>query len=248
MTPTSDYLNLNPDQTAVAKRQFRDILMGVGTLADLLNKGEELPHGLAKDVLSVSEHKIAELGKLFGVDTVSEQKIEQRHGEMRRLNTRVRELEAQIGASQSPAMTQMGLGVLSRYLRHWWTLEGFGHISEESYDQYGATIKLSCSLFGSFPLLDSPTPVSDKDRKQQWLQGLADRGFELVADRDDRELIDNDNNRRVLLQMFAVRLPSAVVASFQNYRTGPHYVMRSIELRIRKLGDIMKLPEPPAEA
>lgn len=247
MTQTSEYLSLTPDQIAVAKNRLRDLLFGAGTLADLLKKGEELPHGLAKDVLTVAEYKIAELGKLFGVETVSEKEVERRHAEMRRLNMRVRELEAQIGASQSPAMIQMGLGVLSRYINHWWALEGFGHVSDESFDRYGATIKFSCSLFGEFPLVDSPTPVSDKDRKQQWLQSLLDRGFELIEKRGERELIDSDNNRQVLQKLFAIRIPSAVVVSFQNYRSGGGYVMRGLEVRIRQLEDILQLPEPPKE-
>jgi hypothetical protein len=249
MTQPSEHIELNQDQAAIAKHKLRDVQMASGTLADLLNKGEQIPRDLAKHALSLSEYKIAELGKLLGVDTESEQKIEERHAEMRRLNMRVRELEAQIGASQSPAMTQMGLGVLSRYLNHWWDLEGFGHISDERFDRYGATIKFSCSLFGNFSLLDSDTPVSDKDRKQRWLQSLRDRGFEILKEEGDRALIDSENNRRVLLDLFAARIPSAIVVSFENHRGagGVHYMMRSVEVRIRQLADITQLPEPPAE-
>ncbi len=250
MTQSAKHPELNPDQIAVAQRHLRDILMGAGTLAELLKKGEELPLGLAKNVLSVSEHKIADLGKLFGVDTVSEQKIEERHAEMRRLNMRVRELEGQIGASYSPGMTQMGLGVLSRHLSHWWEMEGFGHIAEEHYDRYGATIKFSCSLFGGFPLIGSDTPVSDAEHRKLWLQSLRDRGFDLCDDDGDRGLVDNENNRRVLLDLFAARIPSAIVVSFGCHSSSSdrrRFTMRDVEVRIRQLADIAQLPEPPAE-
>lgn len=245
----NEHLELTADQSAVLQQKLSDIMLGLGTMAGLLKRGESVPRDLAQSALSLSDYRLAEIGKLVGVDTLSAEKIEERHAEMRKANMRIRELEAQIGASHSPAMAKMSLGVLSQRLMHWWNLEGFGHISEESYNRYGATIKFSCSLFGNFRMIDSDTPISDKERKQMWLQSLRDRGFELHQEGREIDLIDNDNNRRVLLELFAARMPSSLILSFSNHYTrGEIMEMRDIEVRIRDFEDILLLPEPPAEA
>jgi len=242
-------VQLNDDQRAVVSTKLRDMSMGSQMLFNMLKDNEDVPAEMVRSVLSVTEHCVANIGALLDIPTMSAKEIEERHGEMRRLNMRIRELEGQIGQSQPPAMVRLSLGVLSRYLQHWWNLEGFGHISEEKYDRYGADVSFSCSLFGSFALINSATPVSDKELKKIWLDTLRDRGFDLSKDDGEIELIDNDNNRRVLIELFAKRIPSAAIFSFENFRSGKgsRFKLRGFKVRIRDMEDITQLPEPPPE-
>lgn len=238
-------ITLDADRLAVMQRRIRETQIGLGTIASAFNQDGALSYGLAHSILRVTEGYMRDLGELLGVETESAAEIQRRHGLLRQANMRVHELEAQLGTAQSPELTQLSLRVMQEHLTQWWTLEGFGHISEIEFGPYGAHVTFSCNLFGDFVLVDSPTPMSDKELKEQWHQSLRDRGFELVQGSGEFKAVDNDAARKVLCTLFKSRMPSARITKVDNQcspRTG--FTLRSVEVFITKLAEIFQLPVP----
>jgi hypothetical protein len=244
-------IELNADQKAVALKHIIELQQAMGTVASVL-KGPDasvfkdgLPRGLATNCLSLAEHRMADLGKLLGIETDSAAEMENRFARVRAANMRVRELEAQLGTAQGPDVTKACLKQLDAQLNSWWDLEGFGHISDLSFGKYGCKAKFSCSLFGDFSF-QSDTPVSDKERRVLWHASLQERGFVLEQDGRDWEIRDCDASRDALMKLFALRLPSAKVTSFDNHQGhSSGFKMRAVEVFIYELAEIGNLPQKP---
>lgn len=245
MSDTPD-ITLNPDQQAVTLKTLKDIQHAMATLAGQVQRHNgTLNAELAQNVLCVTEYSLADLSKLLGIASQTAQDIEKRHAALRQANQRIHELERQLGAAQAPDMTQASLKNLAERVEAWWRQEGFGHISSVHFDKYGCEIDFCCSLFGDFYVVDSPTPVSDKERYRLWLAHLAERGFVLTDEDGDDALQDCDQNREVLTALFAHRLPSARLRSVENHaRRGKDFVLRGVKVYVRQLADILSLPVP----
>jgi hypothetical protein len=252
--PPEDHsiIAVTADQRAVALRQILELQQAMGTMASAL-KGPDssvfkdgLPRGLATNCLSLAEHRMADLGKLLAIETDSAAELEQRFARIRAANMRVRELESQLGAAQGPDVTKACLQKLDEQLNSWWDLEGFGHINDLSFGKYGCKVKFSCSLFGDFSF-QSDTPVSDKERKALWLASLQERGFVVEEEDRDWEIRDCDASRDALMKLFAQRLPSAKVTSFENHhgRSTGGFKLRSVEVFIYQMSEIALLPQKP---
>lgn len=238
---------LNPDQQAVAHRVVRDLQFAVGTIDQQLQTSGTVQEELARNVLRVSEHALADLAALLGVPSQTRVEIEERNARLKAANMRVHELEAQLGATQSPAQVRLGIKVLDERLNDWWDLEGFGHISKRHFGAYGCEVTFCCHLFGNFSLTNSATPVSDKSRRAQWLDSLQERGFELGGD-EDREpvLVDNDRNRALICGLVTSRMPSARVQAFENtnIRNTDKFALREVRVWVPDFDDILGLPIP----
>lgn len=237
-------IKLSPDDQAVVLRTIRDIQLGLQTLDKSLQKEGSLNHEIARNVLSVTEYNIPEIGQKLGVATETEAKITKRHADIRAANLRIRDLESQLGSSQAPSAVQMSLGVLTERLHEWWRIDGFGHVSEESFGRYGCKVKLSCHLFGDFSPIQSETPISDKDRWKLWLEQLKAQGFMLGGNRE-KEVIDCDSNRKLLIDLISDALPSSKVISFSNHFSESGFKLRDVDIIIYKLDDILNLPQMP---
>lgn len=235
---------LSEDQQAVARRHLQDALLSCQTLMEAVSRTGQVPE-VAASALAVAEFRLADVARLFGVETDGVAKQEERYAALRRANGRVRELEELLGQGASAQQTAAALKTLAKRLNQWWDQEGFGHISEMRFTDGGhLDVTFSCHLFGAFRLLDSPTPVSDKQRRAQWLQSLSERGYDVVDDEGSRdmELLDTDASRAVLLQLFAKHLPSSRVIAFTNHsnRKGA-FTMRDVRLYIYDLEDVAAL-------
>lgn len=240
------FLVLNEDQVAVAQRHIKDAHFALATITQCLEGKMPLTEELVKNCLSVSEYQLRDLCKTLGVETHGAAEIDERHAKLRAANMRIRELEGQLGDSNAPELTQMGVKRLSEHLNKWWDLEGFGHIAELKFGPYGVDVKFSCNLFGDFHLIGSKTPVSDRERKALWYASLAERGFVLCVEEGEREpaVDDCDQSRRTLADLFTSRMPSAFVTSFHGHGRRGQYVLRDVEVFIRNYADILALPVP----
>ncbi|MBU9200116.1 hypothetical protein KTD31_01695 [Burkholderia multivorans] len=235
---------LTADTQAVALRTSKDMYHAIGTVISTVS-GEEFNRELAVNALKVAEFSLMKVCETLGIELDSIAEREERYARLRAANMRIRELEAQLGNEASPERTQLNLKVMSRRLNDWWDLEGFGHIQDIAFKEYGCDVTFSCSLFGDFSLTMSKTPVSDKERKQLWLQSLRDRGFDLVNEDRDMELEDTEASRKALCKLLKERLPSADVLQLENHnrRKSGSFVLRSVRVYIRDIQDILALPQ-----
>lgn len=236
---------LDEDQQAVLDRTVKEIQQNLANLIWLKKDGEPLMRGIASSVMSLTESHIKALGDLLGVETEAAEKIKSRHGEIRTANLENHRLRALIGSSQDLAQVQLALKSMSEKLYDWWALEGFGHTSSVSFGEYNAKVEFSCSLFGNFAITNSPTPVSDKDRKALWKQSLVDRGFVLFKESGDGTRVkDCEQNRSALRELFAQRLPGSKITRFVSHEGQNGSVLDDIEVVIRDIAWIGKLPVP----
>lgn len=242
------HIKLDADKTAVLTRQIKEVSQALSSLLYFLDTEDGLPKGAARDIISLSEHRFQEIGHMLNVPTESGERIEQRSRDIRRANLRVRELEEMLGNSQSPEATQMGIKVLFDQLSSWWKLEGFGHISDFAFGEYNLKVTFSCNLFGNFHLLNSETPVSDKERKRLWRESLRERGFVITEDGREKHVEDCQQTRDALQALFALRMPHASIWKIENHKTKTGYEMDSVVVYIRKIEEILTLPVLPVGA
>lgn len=234
---------LDEDATAVVKRLVKEAQQALASLVFFMDSPEPLEHEAARTALSVAEYKMADIGKKLGVETMSGEKVERRHRDLRIANGRVRELEAQLGTAQSPELTQLAVRALDERINAWWRHEGFGLVSETTFGPYVCKVKLSCSLFGDFAVIASETPISDKERKRLWHESLRERGFVLTEEHSEVGVLDCDASRAALSAFISSRLPTGRIVSFENHaRRQSGFVLRGAEVVIRKWEEIMTLP------
>jgi len=138
--------------------------------------------------------------------------------------------------------------VLYDQLSSWWKLEGFGLVSEFGFGEYNLKVTFSCSLFGNFALLNSETPVSDKERKRLWRESLRDRGFVIKEEDREKHVVDCQQTRDALRALFALRLPHATIWKFESHETRTGSEMDSVTVVIRKIEEILTLPVLPEGA
>lgn len=193
----------------------------------------------------------ADLCKTLGVETDSTREQERRYRELREANMRAHELEKQLGASQGPDITQACIKMMTERLQAWWRAEGFGHVSDISFGAYSCKVEFSCNLFGDFRLVDSDTPVSDKENERLWHESLRTRGFELVKEgRRDWAVLDSDGTRAALFSLLTSRLPSVRIHEVKGVRAhnSDKFSLRSVTVFVTKIADFLQLPAPKADA
>lgn len=244
---TEASLTLSADQQAVAQKKIIDLRHAVDTIYSTLKAGNPLDAGLATNCVKVAEFNLSDLCKALGVETDSAAERAQRYAELRKANLRIRDLEAQIGATLSPEATKHAIKNIAEHLNKWWRHEGFGFVHELGFGAYGVCHgNFTCSLNGSFRLIDSDTPVSDKRNKAAWIDSVRERGFELVVDDRDWAIRDCDASRQALIDLVVGRLPSATVFKFENLRRhrADGFILRHAEVYVHQLAEIMALPVP----
>lgn len=247
--PEDPHIVLNPDQLAVAGKAIRDLGGAMVTLQQGLRDANGVPEELAVSCLKVSEYYLKDLAKALGIQTNGTKELEERHAMLREANLRIRELEAQLGRGQSAQLTQLSVKALAERVNYWWRRDGFGHVSKTDFGSYGVMLDLSCTLFGRFLLLDSNTPVSDREAKARWYASLAERGFVLVVEKGEREpsVDDCDASREALRQLIVAKLPSAKIQKFDNQGARGNHVLRGVTVYVSNYEDLANLPTPPAE-
>lgn len=243
--------DLTADELARLKKELSEDLFATKTLLDFISGGE-VNQQLAFSILGVKESRLGDLTSLTGIELDSPLARNERYAALRQANERIRELETQMGSAVSAEHVGKALDVLSRKLEHWWDVEGFGHISETSFTKYGnLEVKFSCNLFGDFGLRERKRPVSEKEAKKAWIESIAARGFDLVRESDGStpDLLDSENNRRLLAEMLSKHFPSATLTKSTNHfnsRTNK-MELNTVTVFFRNLSEIEALPLPAKE-
>lgn len=241
-TDENTEITLNADDQAVLKSKAREVHEAISILTHFLEQNQSLTVGMSSNALRVAEYKISDIATILGIPTEGSAEIEERHSRLREANMEIRRLKEQLGQSQSPALTQLAMRTLEALLRDWWSQEGFGHVSEQHFGSSGCRVKLSCHLFGDFPLLNSPTPITDKESKALWHDDLRSRGFVLVKEDREPDVLDCESSRKALSDLILGRLPSAKIIRIENYCCKQGFIIRDVEVMVYDLEDIARLP------
>ncbi len=238
-------IKFTADQRAVALRSIQEMYSGLSHFNEMIKKDElyadmreAIPHNL--------EHYATDLFKAVGYDSDTEKKIKERYAEIKKANMRIHELERQMGEQGDVDMLPQVIKYLSDKIYSFWKKDGFGHVSEIEFGQYGnCRIKFSGMLFPHSHLTMSDTPETDKRSAAQWIQRLKDRGFVLVKEsehsRREEFVLDNDHNRALVVALITGRFPSAKVISIDShlmFKKDDVFSIRNISAIIYNLSDI----------
>jgi hypothetical protein len=245
-TPLDGDVTLNVDQRAVALREMQELTFGLGHLHSLLSKNQDVPRDLAYNILWLNQSRNQHLANLLNIELESASEREEQLARMRLLNSRIRELEGELGKSGTIEQTVEHIKTMMKILDAWWDKEGFAHISDVNITKWGnVEITFSCSLFGEFRMISSDTPVSDKVNRAAWHQSIADRGFRLAKEPGERDpvLVDCDQNKEALKNLFANAFPSGTILETTNYANSRMGVMtlRSVKVLVRDMADVLAL-------
>ncbi|KVP75248.1 hypothetical protein WJ96_05685 [Burkholderia ubonensis] len=247
---TNERIGITKDKRAVALSHVSEIELAISTLSNALRHEATLKTGLsaemAQTLLGSAEFRLADLCKKLGVEIDSVRAQEARFARLREAQHRIRELEAQLGAEQTPESIQASLKLMDQRLNHWWDLDGFAGPVKPSFQKYGCQANFSCHLFGDFR--DPEAPVSGKEKYKNWLELLRERGFVLVEEDRDWSIVDCDASRDALTQLFS-RIPSARIEKVENIRRNNvnSFIVRSVDVYISDIADILKLPAKPSK-
>lgn len=207
-------LQLSPDEQAVALRHLAALLDAAHYLQNQIREGQ-LTEDMCASLLGLCEFSLVDVCKVLGYKADLAADLEQRHGEIRAANIRIRELEQQLGSSR----TTDGLKELMQRLREnvcrWWKQDGFGHVHDFSLEGYGACkVELSCMLFGPDDR-HGDTPVTARQRYVEWLAALP---YDLYQDPREHEpdILDTPRNRTLLVELITHRFPSARITAWRN--------------------------------
>lgn len=236
---------LNEDQSAVVRREINGMLSALHHLGQMLEPGKPVDRNMVYNVLFVSESRLAQVGTITGVETDSAAEKERRHADLRKANTRVRELENQMGNGESTEQTRHAVAYLSKKVQTWWRRSGLGHVHDVTFDSWGnMRVALSCTLFGPHSLMDSDSPVSDKAQREAWLESLKAAGFVLAPGRGRvGDLVACDASLQALEHQVKSAIPSAKFhrASTRRGRDGV-LVYSDVTFYVENLDDIKALP------
>lgn len=242
-------ITLTPDAKAVASRELRKLLSAASELLRQVEGEDSMPTDHVQNLLSLGEYHFADAAKAIGVSSQSENIVAMRNEMLRDAQARVAELEAFIAGASGAAQAREGVKALSEKISNWWRVEGLGFAHDISFAAHFCLVKLSCTLSGEFMLMDSDTPVSDKDRIAQWHGKLQQLGLVLSSEgRREPDLIDCDQSRAAVVALIKQWLPSARIWSFAGRaRRDGQMVIQTVEIHLQNYEEIAALPEPAKE-
>lgn len=240
---------LTADQETEIQNATKKVQQHLAMLPYFMSLGgsEALTRDQARRVMEVAESDMAALGRLLGVDTDAQAAIDQRYGELREANTRIRDLEALLGQQMPVEAIQPALYGMERRLRDWWKAEGLGHVSEVRFNAYSLQVTLSTQMIGGRPQLPGAEHLPHAERKALWLASLEACGFVLIED-DGKGIRDCGASREALRKLIGGRLPGAKISQFVGREGDVGSVLTSVEVYIYDLAPILALPVPEPKA
>lgn len=237
-------VEFNEDQKAVLLKALKDIHFANGQLHEWVQKDGLTPE-MSKTLPSLIESYFSEAAKVLNYESHLLAEKEKRYEEIRNANQTIHELKEKLGSRKPVNGLQEQLKYLSGKVKDWWLQKGFNHVSEEKFLPYGGYSAQFCFMLDSrYFRSTSQTPVSDQKSTEEHVQHLRNMGFEfadLAKDRSEKlHLIDNLNNRTLLLQMLKGRFPSLEVHGFDNKssRDSDIFTIWHVDASIYDLSDI----------
>lgn len=234
-----DRVPLTPDQKVVAMKAAKDLLHGASYVYELLDN-DSLNVEMRDNMCGLLDHYVQDLCEPLGYASAAAQRIEEKHAEIRKLNTRIHELERQLGEAAPIDTVPKLLTNLRDGVSDWWKEQGFGWIHDFTYGPYGtAHIKFSFSFDHIFSM--SSTPVTDKASKEDSRNDLEKQGYVFVVDEREHRLMDCDTNRILLMYLLTKQFPSITVRYWENRHVHKSdlFALWSIVAVVREIKDLV---------
>lgn len=231
---------LTEKQTSDFKKSSDDLRFAMANLHEWINEGT-LEAGMKHTICSLIENYVHSITKSLGYQGVLEAENQERHAEIRSLNTENRALRKQLGEKNSPEDVRESIKNLSGNFKRWWNIEGFGLVSEDSFGGYGFRAKLSGMITDSYYKNDDE--YTDKAHKVDMLRKY---GFEISGEdekcRDHNVVVACDKNLKLIEQLIKSKYPSAQISETRIYnrRDAEAGEIRDINIYISNLDELFE--------
>ncbi|MEX3623738.1 hypothetical protein [Viridibacillus arvi] len=242
-------LVLDADKKAVVEREIKSAYGALATLLEWVRNDSltvEMKESLP-NLVDLYLRNVKESIGFTGEESEREKEIKESIGQY--YQKEIKELQQALANQNSIAGISATTKLAFEKIDKWWGIEGFDYIRKKSITE-GGLIKLELGfMIDSLTSRYSKTPVSDKELLKTKVQYLEEKGFQFTPKKRGYRLdvIDNDNNRKLLQQIIKEAFPSSRIWKFENHmrRTNDekddYFVIRSVEITIVELSDIDRL-------
>ncbi|MEK3975537.1 hypothetical protein [Psychrobacillus sp. FSL K6-1267] len=242
-------IKFTEDQKAVVEREIKQAYSAMATLLEWV-KTDSLREDMKEALPSLVDSYMKTVKETIGfTGEESEREKEMTESIGQYYQKQINDLEKALESQQSVSSISAIVKVAFEKIEKWWDIEGFNYIREKEITA-GGTVKLELGfMLDSFTSNYSTTPVSDKEQLKTKVQYLTDQGFEFTPKKRGYglDLIDNDNNRKLLEKVIKAAFPSARVWSYNNHLRSTNnerddrFIIRGVEMTIIDLSDIENL-------
>lgn len=240
---------LNEDQKAVVEREVKSTYSALSTLFDWVKSDSlttEMKETLPKLVDGYMQ-VIKETIGFTGEESEREKEMTESIGQY--YQKQINDLQQALEQQQSISSISANATIAFKKIDKWWDIEGFDYIREKSITAGGNVLLELGFMMDSFTSRYSKTPVSDKEILKTKVQYLIEKGFEFTPKKRGYglDVVDNDNNRKLLMALVKQAFPTAKIYKFENHlrRTDnekdDYFILRSVEVIIYDLNEVENL-------
>lgn len=210
---------------------YNNLTLNLGFCYEQLKNGT-LTEGMKETHLSLAEHYTMDFLNAMKYDGVLKKENEKRFSEIRKLHEQNRELRSQLGEKVTNEDFRERAKNISKSIRKWWNIKGFGYVSEIQFTEYGhVKVKLSGMISETYYDRDG------RDTMENKIKYLKEIGFDF--DEEKEELLMNDKNLETLTNLITTQYPSAIINEITiNPTSKSKRTYREIVIDIMNLDDI----------
>lgn len=212
---------------------YSKIKMNLGFCHEQLVAGT-LSQGMLNTHISLTEAYVVDFLKAVGYDGMLEAEKNERFKEIRELHEQNRALREQLGQKVTNEDFRERIKIMTKSIKEWWNIYGFGYVSEIVFVEYAVKIKLSGSITEAYYGRDSRDTVGTK---LEYLTGL---GFEMTdGEIYNKSVRATDENIEKLTNLLVNKFPSATIEEMVISPYSKSREIKEIEVYIRNLDDII---------
>lgn len=242
-------ISFSADQREVVDRRSKDIFFAIKQLNDWVQDGT-LTEEMRDTLPNLAKSHLDAIGKMIGYTGEETDRLKDMTKQMNQyLHDRIKELESMVNKQNSILTVKQQLKSIEDALRRWWDDKGFHYISDISFTGNGCLEVKFGFMLDNLSLGFSSTPHSDKEALKNKKQNLKDQGYVFARSKHEKEkdLIDCDSNRKLLIELVHSVFPTAKITSFRNHlymekgEDENNFIIRDFEVYIYDFEEIERL-------
>lgn len=241
MKSATEYVVLNKDQKAVTLEGLKK-LSQVASHMHKLVQNDTLSEDMKGKLLSLAEFHLTDVAKEVNYEANLAKEREKFYAEIREKHKQIEELEEKLANANPIDGLQEQLKTLSGKVEDWWRELGFTFISDMDFSSRGGGLQITFAFsLESYSRMFSKTPISDKEKEEDKIQSLRDKGFTIINDGSELCLAATDNNQALLISLLQERFPSIQIQGMETamgIRDTTKMHMRYVKAYIQDVRDI----------
>lgn len=240
---------LNADQKEVVQRRCKDLFFAVKQLDEWV-QSDSLTEEMRETLPSLATHHLDDIKKTVGCTGEEPDHLKEMTKSLNKAREEhIAELEKMVINQNSLLVVKQQLKAIGEKINKWWDEKGFNYIRDITFSENGNLVINFGFMLDSLSLRYSDTPDSDKKAAKEKVQGFIDKGYIFCKSQhsNDKDLIDCDDNRKLINELIKSTFPSAKICKWENHiymENGPDkdkYHLRSFEVYIYDYQDIVNL-------